>query len=127
MPRAAPQRPHAHAAAALLALAGAAATSSAQPTFTGLGDLSGGQFYSEAWAVSADGSAVFGASIINGNVLFGGTYAAFRWTAASGMIDIYDVGGIGTICKAYAASPDGNTAVGGADYGVLSGYASAFI
>jgi uncharacterized membrane protein len=111
-------------AALLLAISGTAA---AQPTFTGLGDLPGGQFYSEAWGVSADGSAVVGGSIINGNVLFGGTFAAFRWTAATGMVDIYDVGGIGTVCKAYAASPDGNMVVGVAAYGTLSSYSAAFI
>ncbi len=92
----------------------------AQPSFTPLGDLPGGSFHSEAWGVSADGSTVVGASIINGNILFGGTYAAFRWTAQSGLVNIYDVGNIGSICRAYAASADGSVVGGGADYGVLS-------
>jgi probable HAF family extracellular repeat protein len=61
-----------------------------------------------------------GASIVNGNVLFGGTYAAFRWTAQTGLVDIYNLGGIGTVCRAYAANSDGTVVVGMADYGVLS-------
>src|SRR5262245_17814646 len=107
--------------AAALTVAAGAASALAQPTLTGLGDLPGGSFHSEAWGVSADGSVVVGASIINGNVLFGGTYAAFRWTASTGIVDIYDVGGIGTVCRGYATTPDGRMVVGVADYGVLAG------
>ena len=106
---------------AIAAITGlACAPALAQPSFMGLGDLPGGSFHSEAWGVSADGSTVVGASIVNGNVLFGGTYAAFRWTAATGIVDIYDLGGIGTVCRAYAVIADGSTVVGGADYGTLS-------
>jgi probable HAF family extracellular repeat protein len=111
-------KPFALVGAAVFGVGGCAAC--AQPSFTGLGDLPGGQFYSDAWGVSADGSAVVGSSLISGNVLFGGTYAAFRWTAATGIVDIYDVGGIGTTCRAFAADADGTMAVGMADYGVLT-------
>src|SRR5205814_7476574 len=99
----------------LAAIAGCGGGAFAQPSFTGLGDLPGGQVYSDAWGVSADGSAVVGSSIINGNILFGGTYAAFRWTAATGIVDIYDLGGIGTVCRAFAANGDGSVVVGMAD------------
>src|SRR5580765_4327314 len=102
------------------ALVAIASLVDAQPSLTGLGDLPGGQVYSEAWGVSADGATIVGASIVNGNVLFGGTYAAFAWTAGTGMQDIYDLGGIGTVCKAYAVSANGSVIVGSADYGVLS-------
>jgi probable HAF family extracellular repeat protein len=98
----------------------ACTSSLAQPAFTGLGDLPGGSFYSEAWGVSRDGTTVVGASIINGNVLFGGTYAAFRWTAATGMVDIYDLGTVGTVCRAYAVNGDGSVVVGSACYGQLT-------
>src|SRR5690349_24524501 len=92
-----------------LSAALACAPAIAQPTMVGLGDLPGGNFHSDAWGVSADGTTVVGASIVNGNELFGGTYAAFRWTAPTGLTDIYDLGGIGTACRAYAANADGYT------------------
>src|SRR5262245_50624901 len=114
---------------AIVALAAVAvlALPAAAQSFSGLGDLAGGQVYSEAWGVSADGATVVGATIIEGNVLFGGTYAAFRWTAAGGMEDIHELGGIGTVCRAYAANSDGSVIVGAADYGVLAGASVAFI
>lgn len=98
----------------------ASAPAFARPSFTPLGDLPGGSAHSEVWGVSADGSTVVGASIISGNILFGGTYAAFRWTVPTGITDIYNVGGIGTICRAYSANSDGSVIVGMADYGVMS-------
>ncbi len=101
-------------------LCAAATQAIAQPSFTPLGDLPGGSVHSEAWGVSADGSTVVGASIVSGTVLFGGTYAAFVWTAETGMMDIYNLGGIGTVCRAYAVNADGSVAVGMANYGVLS-------
>jgi probable HAF family extracellular repeat protein len=107
---------HLAAAAALLIVAPAWA----QPSFTPLGDLPGGSAHSEAWGVSADGNTVVGASIISGNVLFGGTYAAFAWTAQTGITDIYHLEIIGSICRAYAANANGSVIVGSADYGVIS-------
>src|SRR5262245_52796754 len=113
-------RPLLRMAMVLLAAAFAVAPAFAQPTFTPLGDLPGGQAFSEAWGVSGDGSPIVGASIISGHLPFGPTYAAFAWTAQSGMVDIYNVGGIGTICRAYAVNADGSVIVGMADYGVLA-------
>jgi probable HAF family extracellular repeat protein len=54
----------------------------AQPTFQGLGDLPGGDFYSEANAVSGDGTVVFGSS--NAGDIHG--LRAFRWERAAGMV-----------------------------------------
>ncbi len=88
----------------------------AQASFTALGDLSGGAFYSEALGVSADGATVVGSSIISGSILFSGKYAAFSWTAGAGMQDIYHLDGIGTICRAYATNGNGTMIVGMADY-----------
>ncbi len=113
-------RPRCSPGAAALGLGAAAGAALAQPSFTPLGDLPGGQAYSDAWGVSADGSTVVGSSIISGNIIFGGTHAAFRWTEEAGIVDIYSLGGIGTICRAYAANADGTRVVGMADYGVLS-------
>jgi probable HAF family extracellular repeat protein len=102
------------------ALAAASTVPALGQSFTGLGDLDGGMIYSEAWGVSADGSTVVGASITNGHILFGATYGAFRWTAGGGLEDIYNLGGIGTTCRAYAVNRDGSVIVGMADYGVLT-------
>jgi uncharacterized membrane protein len=52
----------------------------AQPAFYGLGDLSGGSISSTAKALSADGSVVVGQSSSADGL------AAFRWTAAGGMV-----------------------------------------
>src|SRR5262245_51405154 len=105
--------------AATAAAAACAAPLLAQ-SFTGLGDLDGGMIFSEAWGVSADGSTVVGDSITNGHILFGAVYGAFRWTAATGLEDIYNLGGIGTTCRAYAVNNNGSVIVGVADYGVLT-------
>ncbi len=64
-------------------------SSGAEPTasFQGLGDLAGGDFYSAATSISADGSTVVGYSHVV--ELEGGNsagYEAFRWTRASGTI-----------------------------------------
>jgi probable HAF family extracellular repeat protein len=56
-------------------------------SFQGLGDLSGGSFYSYANGVSADGSVVVGrGSSANGN-------EAFRWTQGTGMVGLGDLSG----------------------------------
>jgi probable HAF family extracellular repeat protein len=57
----------------------------AQPSFTGLGDLSGGTFSSIASGVSADGSVVVGSS----SSAFG--FEAFRWTQGGGMMGLGDL------------------------------------
>ena len=53
--------------------------------FQGLGDLPGGNFYNQAYVVSADGSVVVGFS----NTALG--IEAFRWTVAGGMEDLGDL------------------------------------
>jgi probable HAF family extracellular repeat protein len=115
--------------AIMAVVAGLAASPALAQSFTGLGDLPGGTFDSEAWGVSADGSTVVGASIIAGNALFGTTFGAFRWTAATGMVDIYDLGFIiGSVCRAYGVSADGSVVVGAAAHGTLSPtYTNAFV
>ncbi len=51
--------------------------------FVGLGDISGGQYLSEARAVSANGSVVVGSSSSEK-----GEKEAFRWTVRSGLIGL---------------------------------------
>ncbi len=80
----------------------------AGPFFCGLGDLPGGDSWSEAWAVSADGRVVVGAT---SDEL--GSAQAFRWTPTSGMV------GLGCLPDAAqrrswakAVSDDGSVIVG---------------
>ena len=77
----------------------------AVPSFSSLGDLSGGFFSSYGHAVSADGSAVVGYSnSASGN-------RAFRWTAAGGMVNLDSSVG-GGYSQALGVSADGSTVVG---------------
>ena len=55
----------------------------------GLGDLPGGDFYSQGWGVSADGSVVVGRS----NIVSSLGMEAFRWTEAEGMVGLGDLPG----------------------------------
>jgi probable HAF family extracellular repeat protein len=80
--------------------------SASAATFTGLGDLPGGAFSSEAFAISADGKVVVGRSAV-----FFGQEEAFRWTASGGMVGLGNLPG-GASTTAYAASADGSTVVG---------------
>ncbi len=72
----------------------------------GLGDLSGGPFFSTAYDVSSDGSVVVGFSS-NGN-----GPEAFRWTSATGMVGLGDLPGGGFDSMAYGTSSDGSVIVG---------------
>ncbi|MGA2092423.1 MAG: PEP-CTERM sorting domain-containing protein [Sedimentisphaerales bacterium] len=75
-------------------------------SFRGLGDLSGGDFYSEAHAVSAYGNAVVGvSSSANGS-------EAFIWTEATGMIGLGDLPGGNFWSQAWGVSCDGSYVVG---------------
>jgi probable HAF family extracellular repeat protein len=69
----------------------------------------GVQRYSQAEAVSADGSVIVGEcrSTASGNGL-----EAFRWTAASGSVGLGDLAGGAFQSWAYALTPDGATVVG---------------
>ncbi len=79
----------------------------------GLGDLSGGDFYSHAFGVSSDGSVVVGQSeSASGN-------EAFRWTGGV-MSGLGDLSGGGYNSVSHSASSDGSVVVG---YGIsASGY-----
>ncbi len=81
-----------------------------QPVFQGLGDLSGGDFYSTATGVSADGRMVVGVSAS----MPGNPNEAFRWTAGSGMVGMGYLSE-GAISRASAASQDGAVIVGAGD------------
>jgi probable HAF family extracellular repeat protein len=89
-----------------LGLLAAAARASDPPSFTGVGDLSGGTVLSAAQGVSGDGSVVCGYS----NSATGD--AAFRWTAAGGLQPLGDLTGGGTLSYANAVSADGSVIVG---------------
>ena len=72
----------------------------------GLGDFPGRGFHSEAYGVSADGSAVVGYSTATDRD------EAFRWTAGAGMIGLGDLPGGVFQSFAYGASADGSVVVG---------------
>ncbi len=74
--------------------------------FFGLGDLSGGNFSSEALGLSADGAVVVG-----GSESANGT-EAFRWTAAGGMQGLGDLPGGAFSSLAFDVSADGTVVVG---------------
>ncbi len=74
--------------------------------FVGLGDLAGGAFSSEAFAISADGTVVVGRSRT-----FDGT-EPFRWTLSGGMVGLGHLGGGNNLDVAYAVSADGSVIVG---------------
>src|SRR5690606_24153735 len=72
----------------------------------GLGDLDGGSFYSEAYAVSADGSVIVGFGTSDDG------QEAFRWTEADDMVGLGDFDGDVFQSRAYAVSADGSVVVG---------------
>jgi probable HAF family extracellular repeat protein len=85
----------------------------AVPAFAGsfqpLGDLSGGNYFSVATGVSADGTTVCGYS---SSTASGASYEAFRWTATNGMVALGDLSGGTFRSFAQAISADGTTVVG---------------
>ncbi len=82
------------------------------PFFLGLGDLPGGDFYSQANGISGDGSTVVGTSHSSS---FQNSFEAFRWTQAGGMVGLGDLGPGAPKSAANAASFDGSVIVGKAD------------
>ena len=77
-----------------------------QAYFMGLGDLPGGEFRSQAVALSPDGSVVIGTSRV------GTTFSseqAFRWTRDTGMVAL---GSIGNTSSVADMSADGLTIIG---------------
>jgi len=77
-----------------------------EPYFMGLGDLSGGDYYSKANAVSGDGSVVVGAS----NSVSGSE--AFCWTVSGGISGLGDLSGGSFGSEAHGVSFDGSVVVG---------------
>jgi len=75
-----------------------------------LGDFAGGNFESEAHAISSDGTTVVG----YGTVASGATSAqhAFRWTAAGGMQDLGDLPSGSDYSEAFGVNRDGTIVVG---------------
>ena len=90
----------------LFGLAALSLPAQAADTFTGLGDLAGGSFDSQATGVSADGAVVVG----YGNSASGNE--AFRWTQALGMVGLGDLAGGGFGSQATGVSADGAVVVG---------------
>jgi uncharacterized membrane protein len=88
-----------------------------QASFVPLGDLPGGWFYSDAFAVSADGLTVAGSSVVGGSGLFA-VLGAYRW-AQGAMLPIYPSSNAES-SYALAASGNGQTLVGYVDFGFFS-------
>ena len=82
-------------------------------SFTGIGDLPGGDFQSTATAVSGDGSVVVGYS---SNSATG--FEAFRWTEAEGIVGLGDLPGGEFRSFADGVSEDGSVVVGRGDNGL---------
>ncbi len=78
----------------------------ADATFQGLGELAGGGYYSNAQAVSGDGSTVVGYSTS------GSGTEAFYWRAGGPIQGLGDLSGGGFYSIAYGASYDGSVIVG---------------
>jgi len=78
----------------------------AQSFFKGLGDLPDGIFYSVAYGVSEDGSAVIGDGISANGA------EGFRWTEASGLVGLGDLSGGSFESHAYGVSENGSVVVG---------------
>ncbi|MEM1041122.1 MAG: T9SS type A sorting domain-containing protein [Bacteroidota bacterium] len=87
----------------------------AQP-FQGLGDLPGGIFQSQAFAVSADGS------VVGGNSVSGDFNEAFRWTASGGMEGIGWLPEFEAGSSVVGASADGDVLVGWSYAGFFDGF-----
>lgn len=84
----------------------AAATTSHAASFTGLGDLPGGEFASHVRAVSADGTTVVGSSSSASR------FEAFLWDAAQGMRGLGEPSGGDVDIIPLDVSGDGSTVVG---------------
>lgn len=76
--------------------------------FVGLGDLPGGDIYSDAWGISADGTTVVGISC---SASSGSDNEAFRWRGGM-MTGLGDLPGGIFRSKANATSSDGSVVVG---------------
>ena len=90
-----------------------------------LGDLRGGNGYSIASAVNADGSVVMGDSSISADA-----YRAFRWTQATGMVDLGAIGVYGgqsaSFARSFARGVSRGAVVVGGSTNALTAYDHAF-
>ncbi len=107
--------------AAALLLVCFVSVGSAVVYFQGVGDLSGGRFYSIAEAISADGSVVVG-----GSESAGGN-EAFIWTSSGGIQGLGDLPGGGFNSWAKDVSGDGSMVTGFSDSGSDSYKQEAFL
>lgn len=95
-----------------------------QPTFLGLGDLPGGQYSSNAFGVSGDGSVVVG---ISNSVRSSGAFEGFRWTAETGMVGLGSLGAPENYTSlAYDVSSDGSVIVGNTSAQAPPNYGAPF-
>jgi probable HAF family extracellular repeat protein len=88
----------------------------------GLGDLPGGRFTSGAEAVSADGNVVVGTGWIDDSSHDGDEMSPFRWTSATGMVDLGDLDNCISNwgCRSSSGtdvSADGSVVVGTSNHG----------
>src|SRR5262245_31903202 len=88
----------------------ASAAVGSPPSLTPLGDLPGGNFFSRAMGLSADGSTIVGFSSSSNSP--GSNFEAFRWTSGSGMIGLGDLPNGGFDSGAFGVSADGLIVVG---------------
>lgn len=95
----------------------AASNACAQISFRGLGDLSGGGFLSEVFALNASGSLAAGGSVVAGSG-FNQIYDAFVFDPDSGLTPAL-LGPTGS-ARAFALSANGAAVVGVVDYGSFS-------
>jgi len=97
-----------------MGLGGGVAFAQPSATFQGLGDLSGGDVFSDAKNVSADGVVVVGvgSSVHEGENVF----EAFSWTSTGGFVPLGDLPTGGFHSEALGASNSGNVIVG---YGTI--------
>lgn len=93
-------------AVVLLQVYFASVSSATEPSFQGLGDLSGGSFFSMANGLSADGSTVVGWSISASGP------EAFRWTVQGGMQSLGYLPGRDYMSTAKGVSADGSRITG---------------
>lgn len=92
-----------------ISLALAASTALAGPMFQGLGDLPGGDIYSAAYGISADGMTVVGSSHIATGP------RGFFWTREQGMVALSKLTLGGASSSATAVSADGRIIAGTVD------------
>ena len=81
-------------------------------SFRGVGDLPGGEYYSDAMAISANGKVVVGFSKSSATAYNSLANAAFRWTESGGMVALGDLPGGEYSSSAYGVNADGSVIVG---------------